>query len=72
MLAGELVGTLDGSPVRLNADERGLTLSVRPSLRAWRALRKTSSSARTIRRTRRIGVPVRVATGPFTLAKFIA
>lgn len=69
-MSGELRGSAEGSPVRVNADTHGITLYVRPSLRAARAMRIARRALFRTGRTR-LNIPVRAKIGPFTVGSAV-
>jgi hypothetical protein len=76
-IAGRLAGALNGSPMRIIANEQdGVLLTISPSLRAVRALRTTRRAIAGLPRARvnarRATIPFRVKIGPITLARFDA
>jgi hypothetical protein len=76
-IAGRLAGALNGSPMRIIANEQdGVLLSISPSLRALRALRTTRRAIGGLPRVgvsaHRATIPVRVKVGAFTVARFDA
>jgi hypothetical protein len=61
MLAGRLTGTLDGRPVVIDADERGVVVSFASVATAWAARRSTRALVPVLAVARQGGVPVRLA-----------
>lgn len=63
MLAGRLVGTLDGRPVVIAADDSGLVVTAAAFQTAWAGRRSVRSLLPVLGMLKRNGIPVRVSVG---------
>lgn len=60
ILAGRLTGTLDGRPVVIDADDRGVIVSFASVATAWAARRSTTALVPVLAVAQRCAVPVRL------------
>jgi hypothetical protein len=69
MMAGRLTGTLDGCPVVIEADVRGLTLVAATLRAAWAARSMLDAVLPALRVLKTLGIPLRVSVaGMVTVA----
>jgi hypothetical protein len=69
MMAGRLTGTLDGRPVVIEADVRGLTLVAATVRTAWAARSMLDAVLPALRVLKTLGIPLRVSVaGMVTVA----
>jgi hypothetical protein len=63
ILAGRLTGTLDGRPVVIDSDERGIMVSFASVATAWAARRSAKALVPVLVAAQRCAVPVRLSVG---------